>query len=184
MTATEKRRMQRQLHLEVNWGWDPKKGSLPFKRLRATPKNIRDQQRIARPGTLIHWAGKPCARGTEKTDEHTETHSTASGSISSVTHGALASHIGNINCLKCRQTFFALERKRTAEKRTRDPHVTRDLLLLVGIRVSLFSIRCWSRNEVEAAKKWAAKMHLYASDNIVRVPPKPEFLKRYEKVAA
>lgn len=33
--------------------------------------------------------------------------------------------------------------------------------------------------ERELAEKWAAKVHLRASDNPVMVPPKPEFLEKY-----
>ncbi len=67
-----------------------------------------------------------------------------------------------------------------------DPHVTQDLLLLVSINVSLRTIRGWTKRQVEAAEKWAASVHLEASDNIVRVPPKPKFLpeeQRFERIA-
>lgn len=105
--------------LEANWGWDPKRGSIPFQRPRLTPGNIADQKKLARPGTLIHWAGKPCARGKRKTDQRIE----APGSVSitkprmeelqlthgTVTYTALAGHIGNVNCLACRKTFFGVK---------------------------------------------------------------------------
>jgi hypothetical protein len=83
--------------LEANWQWDPFKGDIPFKRPRLTPKNIRDQRKLARPGTLIHWAGKPCARGAKKTDacQH-----------GNVTNLAIANHIENVNCLQCRRNYF------------------------------------------------------------------------------
>ena len=58
-------------------------------------------------------------------------------------------------------------------------HVTRDLLLLVGLKVPLSHIRKWSDWQLEAAGNFAAKSHLAASDNPVRVPPKPGFLKNY-----
>ncbi len=56
-----------------------------------------------------------------------------------------------------------------------DIHITQDLLLLVCIKVPLSRIRSWTPQQVEAAEKWAASVHLRASDNIVRVPPKPKF---------
>lgn len=67
-----------------------------------------------------------------------------------------------------------------------DPHITQNLLLLVSIEVSLRTIRGWTKSQVEHAEKWAASVHLEASDNIVRVPAKPKFLpeeKRFERIA-
>jgi hypothetical protein len=113
-----------QEQLEANWGWDAKRGSLPFKRPRITPQNIRDQQKLARPGTLIHWAAKPCVRGRAKIDERIadatarstlttqpRLESIALG-LSGDGHGvvrllAFASHIENVNCLACRKRYFA-----------------------------------------------------------------------------
>lgn len=66
----------------------------------------------------------------------------------------------------------------------RDEHLTQDLLLLIPIKVSLKEIRRWTPQQVEAAEKWCAAIHLRASDNIVRVPPKPKFLEKYEERTA
>jgi hypothetical protein len=114
-----------QQQAEANWGWDAKRGSIPFKRPRLTPENIRAQQKLARPGTLIHWAKQPCSRGKAKTDERTEkiaevrSQLTSQPRLESVAlgvggkaHGtvrflALASHIDNVNCLKCRRRYFS-----------------------------------------------------------------------------
>lgn len=55
--------------------------------------------------------------------------------------------------------------------------VTSGLLLLVGLelrRSSFYSWRDETRREVET---WASLSHLSASDNPVRVPPKPEVLR-------
>jgi hypothetical protein len=58
--------------------------------------------------------------------------------------------------------------------------VVRDLLLLVGIKVKLVEMReDWSGPDVEAAEKWAGAVYLRASDNNVRIPPRPQILKRY-----
>ena len=57
----------------------------------------------------------------------------------------------------------------------KDHRITRDLLLLVGIKVTFAAIRQWKPAQIEAAEEWAAAMHLRASDNIVRVPPRPKF---------
>jgi hypothetical protein len=58
-------------------------------------------------------------------------------------------------------------------------HVTRDLLLLADLKVSLIEIREWSGWQIEQAENWAVAVHLRASDNGNRVPPKPAFLKKY-----
>jgi hypothetical protein len=105
---------------EANWGWDAKRGSIPFKRPRITAQNIRAQRKLARPGTLIHWAGKPCSRGKAKTDEKAVPISTCRHELESrprletiglsagvVRFLAVASHIENVNCLECRRRFFA-----------------------------------------------------------------------------
>ena len=63
----------------------------------------------------------------------------------------------------------------------KDHRITRDLLLLVGIKVTFAAIREWKPSQIEAAEEWAAAMHLRASDNIVRVPPRPRFLTKYLK---
>ena len=112
-----------QQQAEANWGWDAKRGSIPFKRPRITPHNIRVQRKLARPGTLIHWAGKPCSRGRAKVDERTENiaeirdklesqprlESIALGAAGSGTVKllAIASCIDNVNCLQCRRRYFA-----------------------------------------------------------------------------
>jgi len=66
----------------------------------------------------------------------------------------------------------------------RDPHMTQDILLLVCIKVPLAHIRRWTPKQIEAAEKWAGAMHFRASDNIIRVPPKPTFLERYKERTA
>lgn len=88
--------------LEANWGWDPQKGSIPFKRPRLTAKNIALQQEVARPGTLIHWQGHSCERSRTAMDlvKGYSGNETA-------TYLAVASHIENVNCLACRKTFFS-----------------------------------------------------------------------------
>ena len=69
---------------------------------------------------------------------------------------------------------------------SRDPHITQNLLLLVSVHVTLRTIRKWTPAQVEAAEKWAAACHLRASDNVVRIPPKPGFLpdeRRFSSIA-
>lgn len=60
--------------------------------------------------------------------------------------------------------------------------ITRDLLLLVSIRVSVKAVLSWTPEARAAADRWAAKSFLRANDNIVRVPPKPAFLNAYPKL--
>jgi hypothetical protein len=84
--------------LEANFGWDPERGSIPFRRPLLTEKNIRDQQKLARAGTLIHWAGRfTCDRGKQGVDVVED---------GNVTHTGLASYIENVNCLQCRRNYF------------------------------------------------------------------------------
>jgi hypothetical protein len=83
---------------EANWGWDPVKGSIPFKRPKLTAENIKAQQRLARPGTLIHYDRYTCERGLTKTDktEITEGKTT-------ITFSSIASCFENVSCLQCRR---------------------------------------------------------------------------------
>jgi hypothetical protein len=55
-----------------------------------------------------------------------------------------------------------------------------DLLGLVGITADPDDISEWTKHQQEQASKWAAKTHLSASDNNVRVPPMPAFLELYK----
>jgi hypothetical protein len=55
-----------------------------------------------------------------------------------------------------------------------------DLMALVGYRVPVKVIKRWTYEARDQACWWAAQTHLRASDNPVRVPPKPVFvLERY-----
>ena len=63
-----------------------------------------------------------------------------------------------------------------------EPTILRDILLLASVDVPLSHIREWTPEESALAEEWANKSYLRASDNPVRVPPKPEFLKAYPKV--
>lgn len=62
-----------------------------------------------------------------------------------------------------------------------DLHSLADLLLLVGVKVDASDVAEWTVHQQNLASDWAAKTHLRASDNPVRVPPMPEFLKRFEE---
>jgi hypothetical protein len=88
---------------EANWIWDSVRGDIrpsewPKKtRIRCTDKNIMEQQRLARLGTLIHTAAKTsCPRKSTKAD-------------SSYEGLAVATFIDNVNCLWCRKDYFAKE---------------------------------------------------------------------------
>lgn len=63
-----------------------------------------------------------------------------------------------------------------------EPRLLRDILLLASVDVPLEDIRQWTPEESAAAEAWASKSYIRASDNPVRVPPKPDFLKRYPTV--
>lgn len=52
-----------------------------------------------------------------------------------------------------------------------------DILLLVDEYVTLRVLRTWTPRQRRAALVWAGKTHLRASDNPVRVPPKPRCLR-------
>lgn len=51
-----------------------------------------------------------------------------------------------------------------------------DLLSLVGIFVTVKQLRDHTQEELAEMEKWAVKTHLKASDNNVRVPPRPQTL--------
>lgn len=50
------------------------------------------------------------------------------------------------------------------------------LLLVLDKKVSLKTIKEWTDTERAAVEKWASACYLRASDNNVRVPPKPACL--------
>lgn len=102
----------RREQLEANWGWDNERGSIPFQRPRLTPKNIGDQELLARPGTLIHCSSKPCLRGSRMVD--TVPIIGAEPPAVSMSH---ADHIENVNCLACRKAFFEREKSRRARRK-------------------------------------------------------------------
>ena len=52
----------------------------------------------------------------------------------------------------------------------------RDALALVDVCVHLTELRKRTWWELYAVHWWAYKTHLRASDNVVRVPPRPEWL--------
>lgn len=58
--------------------------------------------------------------------------------------------------------------------------ILHDLLLLVCYVVPKKVIKAWTPEQRKLAETWAAKTHLRASDNPVRVPPRPSFLDGYE----
>ena len=62
-----------------------------------------------------------------------------------------------------------------AETKREELRSIQDLLALVDHKVTLKEIASWSNDKREKVVKWAGKVHLRASDNIVRVPPKPKF---------
>lgn len=61
------------------------------------------------------------------------------------------------------------------------PSTLQDLLLLVDVDVPIGGIVGWTDDQMRAAEKWAGRVHLSASDNPVRVPPMPEFLRPFCK---
>lgn len=63
-------------------------------------------------------------------------------------------------------------------------HVTRDLLLLVNLKVPLVVIRGWNGWEREAVDKWASAVIARASDNNNRVPARPRCLNPYKESVA
>lgn len=63
----------------------------------------------------------------------------------------------------------------------RDDSVLVDILSLVGVIVTDEIVSTWTDAQCELAESWAAKYYLRASDNIVRVPKRPEFLTSHVK---
>jgi hypothetical protein len=50
------------------------------------------------------------------------------------------------------------------------------LLLCIGEEIPVKKRRSWKQKQRNEVAEWASKLHLRASDNLVRVPPKPKFL--------
>jgi hypothetical protein len=72
----------------------------------------------------------------------------------------------------------AARRPTWADKERADFPVLRDMLSLVGRKLSRSAFRQWTSKQRAAAEKWAAATHLRASDNPVHVPPMPACVKR------
>ena len=60
------------------------------------------------------------------------------------------------------------------------PAVLRMMLELVMYAVPIHVIRSWTPEEAAQVEEWAAKTHLRAADNAVRVPTRPKILDGYE----
>ena len=58
------------------------------------------------------------------------------------------------------------------------PQIMRDMLALVGENVSTEDIRKWAPLERAVVYDWASRVHLRASDCIVRARPRPSLLGR------
>lgn len=54
--------------------------------------------------------------------------------------------------------------------------VLQDILGMVDVQVDMETIEGWTVDQRNEAQKWAGKLHMRAADNIVRVPPRPDFL--------
>jgi hypothetical protein len=57
-----------------------------------------------------------------------------------------------------------------------EPRVVQDILCLASVYVRLVEIERWTDAQREFATAWAAACHAEASDNVVEVPPRPDFL--------
>lgn len=57
-----------------------------------------------------------------------------------------------------------------------DPETTIGLLELVDVTITPETLKTWTPLMIAEAEEWAGRTHLRASDNIVRVPPRPDFL--------
>ena len=64
----------------------------------------------------------------------------------------------------------------------RDDSATVDLLGLVGVDVYEEDVAQWTEEQVKEAENWASAAYLSASDNTLKMPPKPKFLE--EETAA
>ena len=70
---------------------------------------------------------------------------------------------------------FAAAYKRAAAELATGP-VLRDLLALIGYSASLRTIARWPVAKRVEAEVYAVRVHLRASDNPVRVPPRPAWM--------
>jgi hypothetical protein len=77
------------------------------------------------------------------------------------------------------KTYF----KTSVAKAMLDPietTVLQDVLLMVNVDLPRELLCRWNVMERAIAEDWAVRLHLRASDNIIRVPPKPAFVTRAE----
>lgn len=54
------------------------------------------------------------------------------------------------------------------------------LLLVMESPPTIYRIQRWTAEEFLDVEEWAATSHLRASDNVVKVPPKPAVLENYK----
>ena len=69
---------------------------------------------------------------------------------------------------------------KSKKKSNRDDDVLSDILSLVGIEVSPSVINNWDDEQYIIAEKWGIIL-FRASDNNVRLPNMPDFLKEYKE---
>ena len=62
---------------------------------------------------------------------------------------------------------------------TRDNQATQLCLLMIDLDIPEAEIASWTDEQCQKAEEYAAAIHLRASDNIIRIPPMPEFLKKF-----
>lgn len=74
-----------------------------------------------------------------------------------------------------------MQRRLLLAEAIRDDLVVHDTLTLADVWVPMEVIKQWSIVQVLEATYWAGKEYLKASDNNVRVPSMPEFLREYRK---
>lgn len=63
----------------------------------------------------------------------------------------------------------------------RDDHVAVLTLAMVGVAVEETLVATWTDEQYWQAMDWATAEILEASDNLVEVPPQPEFLEQYKE---
>jgi hypothetical protein len=81
------------------------------------------------------------------------------------------------------ESWFLSEFRRLQQAHlSRRSDVLASLLALVDVDVPRVKILGWTRQQRERAFAWAGAAHLSASDNPVRVPPKPKFLKAFPRI--
>lgn len=80
-------------------------------------------------------------------------------------------------CRRCEETAnFRSIRRGSTHPCFFPADIIETALLCVGIEIPKAILNSWTNHQTEQAFNWASRLHLAASDNNIRIPPKPDFI--------